>query len=210
MRLQAVVLGVALAGAVSPALAQERHVGLKVGVNVASNVFEGQTAGEYDGRRLGMIAGGFAVLPVGGPLAVQIEALYSQKGSKLSLEGTEIEAALELNYLDFPLLARFQVPGSGTTRFHAFVGPSLGYRISARSKLTDYTFDFAEGSSENIEDDVKRFDLGLVAGAGADIGRRFVVDARYSWGLGSLSKDDPDENFTIKNRVLSVMAGVRF
>lgn len=209
MLIRALIMGVVLAGPASTALAQERHVGIKLGVNVASAVFEGESALNYDEPKIGLLGGGFAVLPVTGPLAVQIEALFSQKGAKLSVNEPDTEFALELDYLDFPVLARLAGPASGTTRLHVFVGPSLGYRMGARSRATFTGFDFATGEVQNIERDVSRFDLGLVAGAGVDIGRRLVVDGRYSWGLTNLNTDE-SAGAEIRNRVLSLMAGVRF
>jgi hypothetical protein len=209
MRLQALLLSVLLAGAASPALAQERHVGLKAGANFSALEFEGEAATEYTDRKFGFIGGGFAVFPVSGPLAVQIEALFSQKGAEQSLDEVEVVLTLELDYLDFPVLARFNAPASGTMRLHVFAGPSFGYRMGARSKVSSNQFDFAEGEIVNIEEDVRRFDIGLVAGAGADIGRRLVVDARYAWGLTNAAKDNA-EGVALKHRVLSIMAGVRF
>ena len=209
MRLQALLLSVLLAGAASPALAQERHVGLKAGANFSALEFEGEATTEYTDRKFGFIGGGFAVFPLSGPLAVQIEALFSQKGAELSVDEANLVFTLELDYLDFPVLARFNAPASGATRLHVFAGPSFGYRMGARSKVSSNQFDFAEGEIVNIEEDIRRFDIGLVAGAGADIGQRLVVDARYSWGLTTATKDNI-EGVTFKNRVLSIMAGVRF
>jgi hypothetical protein len=208
MRLQALFISVILTGAGSPALAQERHLGLKAGANFSSLEFEGDTTAEYNERKFGFIGGGFAVLPLSGPLAVQIEALFSQKGAELSVDDDDLVFTLELDYLDFPVLARVNVPASGSTQLHVFAGPSFGYRMGARSKASSNQFDFAEGQIVNIERDVRRFDTGLVAGAGADVGRRLVVDARYSWGLKNAFKED--SNGVFKNRVLSIMAGVRF
>lgn len=210
MRLEAFLIGVILTGAAAPAQAQTRQVGIKAGVNAASLAVEGaDDDGEYNERKIGWLAGGFAVLPVTGPLAVQLEALFSQKGAQLSVDEPNLVFSLELDYLDFPILARFDAPATATTRLHVFAGPSLGYRMGARRKASSNQFDFAQGEIVNVEEDIKRFDLGLVAGAGADIGRRLVVDARYSWGLRNVNKDETAGS-GMTHRVLSIMAGVRF
>lgn len=47
---------VVLAGGAATASGQERQVGLKAGVNVASLVFEGDSSGGYDQSRLGFLA----------------------------------------------------------------------------------------------------------------------------------------------------------
>ena len=59
MRLQAVLVSVLLAGAASPALAQERHVGLKAGANFSALEFEGEATAEYTDRKFGFIGGGY-------------------------------------------------------------------------------------------------------------------------------------------------------
>jgi hypothetical protein len=209
MRLIVCALAVALAGGASNALAQARHVGLKAGINVASLSFEGDNVDAYDDRRIGFLAGGFVVVPVSGPAALQVEALFSQKGAKFSDDVEELEGTLELDYLDIPVMLRLQGPAIGSTRLHVFGGPSIAYRMSARSTLSNTAFEFQQGSINSIEDDIELFDFGIVAGAGADIGRRLVVEARYSWGLGAINKDTSD-GFEIRNRALSIMAGVRF
>lgn len=200
---------VILAGGASAALAQERQIGLKAGINVASLVFDGDEVDSYNERRIGFAAGGFGVWPLSGPTAIQVEALFSQKGAKFSEESEDLAATLELDYLDIPVMLRVQGPAIGSNRLHFFGGPSVSYRSAARSKLAYEGFDFDEGSIDNIENEIERFDFGVVAGAGLDIGRRIVVDARYSWGLRTVNKDT-SEGVKIKNRLFSIMGGVRF
>lgn len=208
MRVLALMMGGMLLGGTSTAVAQDRQFGVKAGVNVAATEFSGDAAGGYDERRIGAVGGAFAVFRLAPPLAIQVEALYSQKGSKVTLDADN-SVTLELEYLEIPLLARIGVGTWDATGVHLFAGPSVGYRLSANNRLSNTAFDFANGTVLNIEDDVARFDLGLVLGAGADIGRRLVVDARYTWGLNNVSKDSSD-GVDIKNRVLSIMAGIRF
>src|SRR5688572_19978012 len=200
---------VVVAGGASSALAQERQIGIKAGVNVASLVFDGAEVDSYNDRRVAFLAGGFGVWPLGGPTALQVEALFSQKGAKFSEDLDDFEASLELDYLDLPVLLRIQVPVFGSSRLHIFGAPSVSFRLAARNKAAGTGLQFDQGEIENIEDDIEPFDFGIVAGAGVDIGRRIVIDARYSWGLSTINKDS-SEGIEIKNRVLSFMAGVRF
>ena len=209
MRTVAFAAVVILAGGASTALAQERQIGLKAGVNVASVVFDGNEVDTYNERRIGFVAGGFGVWPLSGPTAIQVEALFSQKGAKVADDSEDVAATLELDYLDIPVLLRVQGPPLGANLLHFFAGPSVSFRTGARSKLTYEGFNFDEGSIDNIENEIERFDFGIVAGAGMDIGRRIVIDARYSWGLSTINKD-PSEGIELKNRVFSIMGGVRF
>ena len=202
------VMVIVVVGA-SSAVAQERQIGLKAGMNVASVAVDGDDPDGYNESNIGFLAGGFGVWPIGGPTAIQVEALFSQKGAKLSESVDDLEASLELDYLDIPVLLRVDGPVFGSSRLHFFGGPSVSFRTAARSKVTNTGFEFDEGSIDDIEDDIEPFDYGIVAGAGVDIGRRIVIDARYSWGLATINKDTSD-GIEIKNRVFSIMAGVRF
>lgn len=201
MRVYAMVLCL-LIGGVTAASAQEAAVGVKGGVNFANVNFDAEGANISFDRRLGFVGGLFVVWPADSRLALQLEALYSQKGVKIDEEG--IEGKLELDYLDVPVLLRASSARSGSTAFHAFAGPSIGFRLRARS---EGTFE-GEFESEDISDETERIDVGVVLGAGVDVGR-FTIDARQTWGLSNLNKDTSDD-VKFKNRVFSVMAGVRF
>ena len=65
------------------------------------------------------------------------------------------------------------------------------------------------GDSIDVGADFERFDVGIVVGAGMDIGQWIVVDGRYNWGLLDVNRN-PDVTASIKNRALTFMAGVRF
>ena len=203
MRLCAIVLAVAFVSS-GVASAQERPaaVGVKAGVNFANLDFEGDGASVSLDPRKGIVGGLFVVWPASTRLALQTEALYSQKGAQMEEGGDS--AKIKLDYLDVPVLARFSSPVSSGTSFHVFAGPSFSFRVSAKSESS---FD-GEEENEDIDEDVERFDLGLVAGAGLELGR-FVIDGRYTWGLSNINKVESDD-VTIKNRVFAVMAGIRF
>ena len=122
------------------------------------------------------------------------------------LEKLQKSRKIKLDYVDVPVLARFSSPVSGGTSFHVFAGPSFSFRVSAKAESS---FEDEE-ESEDIDDDVERFDLGLVAGAGLEFGH-FLIDGRYTWGLSNINKNkDETDDVKIKNRVFAVMAGIRF
>lgn len=187
---------------VSSAIAQQAQFGVKAGVNFANVRFDPEPDEDGFERRTGFAGGLFVVVPMSDRIAFQGEALFSQKGTSFSGNGGE--GTLELDYLDVPLLVRVGSRSSGETSFHAFAGPSVGLKL--RSNLTA-TFE-GETEDEDIDDDVEAVDFGLVVGAGLDFGR-FTVDGRYAWGLRNVLSVEPEE-MEIKNRVFSIMAGVRF
>ena len=203
MRLCSIVVAVVLAQATAAA-AQSRPVavGVKGGVNFAELKFEAEGESEDSDARKGFVGGLFIVWPSESRFALQTEALFSKKGAQVS-EGDD-SGTIKFNYFEVPVLARISTARSGRASVHVFAGPSFGFRLSAKTKAT---FDGQE-MSEDIDDEVEKFDLGLVAGAGLDIGR-FVIDGRYTWGTSNLNKDDTDD-VTIKNRVFTLMAGIRF
>jgi outer membrane immunogenic protein len=201
MRVYALVFCLLL-GTSTAAMAQEPVFGVKGGVNFANLNFEGEGADVNFDRRTGFVGGLFMVWPGNSRTALQVEALFSQKGTKLNDEGEE--GTIKLDVLDIPVLARFSSGGAGTTSFHVFGGPSFGFKLRARATgaLTD------DGGSEDIGDDVKQLDFAVVAGVGVEM-NRITLDARQSWGLSNIVKD-PDDDEKVKTRTFSVMLGIRF
>lgn len=194
---------VALLAFGSTANAQGAAVGVKAGVNFANLSFDADEADVSFDQRTGFVGGLFVVWPAGGPIALQTEVLYSQKGAKIE-EGSA-SGTIKLDFIEIPILLRASsAPSSGGASFHVFGGPSLGFRVRARGEST---FE-GQTEEEDLDDEVESFDFGLVAGAGLEVGR-FVLDGRYTWGLSNLNKED-QEDVKIRSRVFSVMAGVRF
>src|SRR5215203_3171473 len=202
MRVYAIVLCLVL-GASTAARAQDPVFGVKAGINFANLDFHGDLADINFDQRIGFAGGLFMVWPGNSKAALQVEALYSQKGT--SLDDDEGEGALKLDYLDVPILARFSSGPANKASFHVFGGPSLGFKLRAHA-----TGDFAEDSDdEDIGDDTETFDFGMVVGAGVDFGK-MTIDARQSWGLSNVIKDADDDDEKVKTRTFSVMFGIRF
>ena len=85
-----------------------------------------------------------------------------------------------------------------------FGGPSIGVLLRARSSASFGGTSF----EENVKDQVKSTDFGLVGGLAYHRGR-FVVDGRYSWGLTDIDKETGD-GVEIRNRGISFLAGWKF
>lgn len=69
-----------------------------------------------------------------------------------------------------------------------------------------YKYENAVEVEDDIED-VKTMDFGLVFGAGINIGPA-TIDARYNLGL--TTTDDSEDEFDVKNSVISIMLGYSF
>jgi Outer membrane protein beta-barrel domain len=207
MRRVTLVVALLIAGAAAAA-AEERQIGAKVGPSFAVVAFDPEQ-GERYGRRIAAGGGAFAVLPITRQFAVQIEALFNPKGAKLYAPEEDVTGTVLLRYFDVPVLARINGPRYGSRSFHVFGGPYLGVRMSAKRQISFAAGGITSGAREDMSSEVERFEVGFAGGAGADIGRRFVIDGRYSRGLTSLDTDTTD-GVQIRNRGLSIMAGVRF
>ena len=193
-----VLLCCVIAGVTSTASAQVSG-GVKIGANFSNLNFDSPDVPNFD-RRTGLVAGVFVTIPASRHFDIQPEVLYSQKGAKISEAGDK--ATIELDYVDIPVLARYTSGGPASVQ--VFGGPSFGLRTRARSKA-----EFGGTTqTQDIKNDVKSSDIGLVVGAGLESGR-FTVDGRYQWGLTNINKDEFDTT-KVKNRTFSVLAGVRF
>ena len=193
----------------SPAAAQQREFGLKAGPTFTSLVFDpDDEAGDYD-QRVAAVFGGFAVLPLNPRFAAQFEVLYVAKGAKIPTDLEDTSLTFKLNYVEIPVLARVAVTRSAKRSFFVFAGPSFGIRTKASLEDSFNTGGGFIGNAIDVGADYDRFELGLVAGGGVDIGHWVVIDARYAWGLTDIG-DNPEFTSSVKNRALTFMAGVRF
>jgi len=125
------------------------------------------------------------------------------KGAKVlkgSPTGT-VESFLILDYLEVPVLLRWNIPTGTTTRPHLYAGPTVAFRVSSRNRTESETTDLK---------DVQGLDSGVAIGGSVDFPLnpgRLVVDLRYGIGLTDAFGDQA-RNY--KNDVLSIMAGVSF
>jgi hypothetical protein len=180
--------------------AQGPSVGIKAGVNLADLSFSSETEVANSKNLTGLVAGVFVTVPLNDLVAFQPEALFSMQGTKFTDEGES--AKIKIDYFQVPLLGKFKLMKGSPVA--VLVGPTLGFRTRAKIEVAGAPDDF----SDEFEDEIKRFDVGLVTGVGIDAGR-LVLDGRYTWGLMNIAKDSSDPG-TAKNRVFSVTLGVRF
>ena len=192
--------------------------GLKAGLNMA-------TLGGDDVQdakmKMGFAAGGFVTYSINEMFAVQPEVLYTMKGAKWEEEllGETLKETTKYTYLEIPVLAKFTIPTQGNISPKLFVGPALGILLSAKcdSEWGD------ESETDDIKDDTKSPDFGLVFGAGVDIGMphsAITIDGRYTMGLSSIAEAQEVYNMethemeTIepdsKNSVISFTVGYSF
>jgi len=220
---------------VLPASSQIIGIGFKGGLNFSTLrgdmliVEEGMEFAPGLSTKTGFVAGvsfNKSLFPL---LSLQSEILYSEKGAKFDfpfddfndLNGfgsASVDASIDLKYLEVPVLLRAGLPIPGFSPF-VYAGPAFAFNLSAEMSydidVTVNGMQFSESESEDIKDDIKSFDVGIVVGGGLEFGLPMLklhAEARYTMGLGSILDIDNGngDDFDLKNGVISLMVGVTF
>ncbi len=181
--------------------------GVKGGLNITGL----RGAGGFFDTKRGVVAGAYGVFDFAPEFGVEVDALFSLKGAKISSVNVDLSGApapvvtqgyFILDYLEFPILARLNAPEYGVLTPHLYAGPTIGFKIGARALY---------GSNPLRDlDAVRSLDSGLAFGVSADLAlgaRTVVLDGR--WGIGltnAFNWSGPD----LKNDTFSLMAGVAF
>ncbi len=145
--------------------------------------------------RTGLMMGGyFNFLIPNSPVSIQPEILYTQKGFESG------NATIQLDYVEVPVLAKFDFIIDSNITPHVYFGPYIGFNVNAE---IDGENTLIEGETD-IDDAVVGTDFGVVVGGGVDFGQ-FNAGVRYGAGLSEVFED-----LDGKNGVFSVIAGVNF
>lgn len=201
-------LGAGLGLMSTPAQAQ---MGIQPGVRAggAFMTIGGDTGDQDPGTRTGFLVGGYALLNLSGPIAIQPEILFVQKGSsnEQSFQGTTFTSTTKLDYIEVPVLAKYQISGGSGFSPSIFAGPAVGFNANAERT----TEGRGQSETEDISDGVSGTEFGLYFGAGADIGfgaGSVSIDARYNLGLSNIA--DTDGDFSQNNQGFMITAGFAF
>jgi hypothetical protein len=133
-------------------------------------------------------------------LALETEALFSQKGAAAPA-GPGVTFDLDISYLEIPVLARVKFP-AGAVGVSLFAGPTFGFKMDCKASFNSGGAEVSDDCDET-EISLKSSDMGATAGASLDLGG-FSIFGRYVYGLSDISEN---ENGETKNRVLTL--GVR-
>jgi opacity protein-like surface antigen len=175
--------------------------GAKGGLNLANIV--GNDAGDAN-VFIGFNAGFFVEIPVADKLIFQPEILYSAQGSKSDgiIDGYNVDATLKFNYINVPLMFKYQV----ANKFSLEAGPYIGFLTSAKLK-----FDVEGLGSDTVDmkDDVKSTDFGIGVGMNYEFSDVIFANARYQGGLTEIGDSEAGGN-SVKNSVFQIGLGFRF
>jgi hypothetical protein len=212
MRRRDLFLNAALAAmAWTPALSQSNpqskpRVGIIGGANLATlsgSYFENAS------NRIGFAAGVMAVLPVSPSFAIQPELMFTMKGANSKPGGPDGTATID--YIELPVLARFEMPAFRHMKPFVYGGPGFAYRTSCTLEGRDAQGPIRVGCDSLASQAAlavpgakySRTDVDGIIGGGLafDVGgRTMTVGVRYDVGFVKLLSYSDS-----KNRVLSFM-----
>jgi hypothetical protein len=163
------------------------------GTNFSFLVGEKKGSGVQVVPKIGLNAGGFVSIPLGGMFSVEPQLLFSSKGYAVKAVGTSYtaKAAIALNYIILPLFVNY------TTASGVYVGagPYAAMLVSAKSKYT------VEGETESSTgtDGLNSFDAGLGAKVGYSHSSGLGASLGYEQGLVNVFDVDEDSDFKLLN-----------
>lgn len=190
----------------SSAMAQDEinSKGFRAGLNMST--WAGADGSPGAQTLTGFAFGFFFTLPTGPQLSIQPEFLYSMKGVKGS-EGN-LAVKFKTNYLEIPVLFKYNFPGSGTTKTSLYAGPSIAFLMSAKLEVSDGN----NSGSIDAKELFKGMDFGLVLGLSvafeSGVNRAISIDGRFTMGMSKIMETDPDfGELDIKNSTISLLLG---
>lgn len=137
------------------------------------------------------------------PVSPQFELLFTHKGSGQEIDGVS-EGRFNLYYIDMLILARAEF-AIKPVRLFAVAGPDA-------SILLKSTFTFPGLTRE--ESGYRRFDVGMVAGAGVAFGPfswgTLTLEARYGMGFFNVNPALEEVDVSLTNRTISLMLGYEY
>lgn len=205
--LMALSLAAVTPGAVS---AQGWHVGLEGGVNVSDLDIEGEDTDSETGFRIGGVLR-YDFAP-SGLIGLQTGAAYSQKGASQTEGG--VEATIELDYVEVPLLLAVNVPTGSAVRPRFYAGPQLAFEASCSLSGADGSVsidvDCDASELQEIGFETESTDFSLLFGGGLELGAgpgAVTLDVRYDLGLTDINASEGPDQAEAKNRNLQLSAG---
>jgi hypothetical protein len=194
--------------------------GVKAGLNL-SNVMVKDDDDSYDDEnkvKPGFHVGVTGEFPISEKFSFATALLLSTKGFKVKGEEdtgfgiVEYKGSFNLMYLELPLTPKISFD-AGSAKIYIAAGPYVAMGLSGKAKVEATFNGSTEKESEDVDwgsddDQVKRLDLGLTAGAGLEI-NKIQIGISYGYGLSNMSNEDTN-GYRMKNRVLGISLGYVF
>jgi opacity protein-like surface antigen len=164
------------------------------------------------GSRTGLTLGGYVTFHLDRRFGLEPELLFTQRGASEESDGDRV--TIKMDYIDVPVLVRWDVPTTGQLRPFFLAGPTLSFQVSCNGEESQ------GGASVSAScDDInqanpgslskKSVDIGATLGGGVTFpaGRKtnLSLGIRYTHGL--LATFDGSD---AKNRTWQFLAGLSF
>jgi hypothetical protein len=192
--------GLLILGPDAPAAGQT--IAVKAGLTSGNITESPNIPGDTLRRHMALMAGVSVTSPVAARLALQIEGLFTQKGNHLVNDEAGIDSKLKIEYVEIPVLLRFDVASAPSASLRVHAGPTFGFKLHR----TESGFDVPLPEVDQIN--IKGADVGIAFGAEIEH-KRLTAGARYTLGLSNMFDDDPVLYGVDKltNRVFAVYGG---
>ena len=136
-----------------------------------------------------------------GLLGALLEVSYVVK--KIQPAGDTDEPAIELGYIEVPVLLRINF-GQGSAsgfRVYGLAGPVFDFKVSDNQDDID---DF-----DDIDNPFESFDIGILGGVGVEFAR-LAFEVRGNWGLQQILTKNVTEGRALKAFSLQIVGKIRF
>lgn len=177
-------------------------VGIKAGPNFAKINTDASAMENYE-NRTGFHGGAFVLIKAT-KIGVQPEVIFSQQGSKVTINSQDYES--NFNYINIPLIIKlYTVAG-----INLQAGPQFGFVSSAEAPRPSTT-NPSEITVQDVKDLTKGSDFTVALGLGWDLPFGLTIDARYNLGLSKIYEEAPmsGQSEDAKNQVIQVSLGYK-
>jgi hypothetical protein len=194
-----------------PLRAQFRY-GFQAGLNVTTQIAKNYNADFAENLFLyGFNAGPAIDYMWGRHFSLHSGIILENKGTRGHVEalGRSADVVNRLLYLDIPLLARWNFKAGNMIVFIE-AGPYAGYGLMGKARIetadTSKSWDINWGKEP--QDDFRRFDYGLIGGAGLEW-KRFSLEGCFAYGIANIYAVS-QTGYDIEQRAFSVRIGYCF
>lgn len=179
-------------------------IGLKAGPNFAK-INTDASAGENYKSRTGFHGGAF-VLFKATKIGIQPEVIFSQQGSKVTINGKDFES--NFSYINIPIILKlYTVAG-----INIQAGPQFGFVNNGEAPIPTNPDDLenTEWTVKDVKNLAKGSDFTVALGLGWDLPFGLTVDARYNLGISKIYDKAPSQQTEdAKNQVIQVSLGYK-
>lgn len=196
-----------------------QNYGVRAGLNLSNMLLRSDGVTNYNGNVLhpGFHLGVTTEFPISQIFSFETGLIFTKKGYKFNLDAPIFpvgnytqQSQANLYYLDIPLTAKV-IHELNAVKLYGVFGPYMGLGMSGRVKSET----IKDGETQRSEIDVewgannyKRFDFGLIIGAGVEI-KSIQLGLTYNLGLANVLADSKNDT-RLNNRVIALTVGYRF